>query len=77
MSVASQSRTVIGVKKLSAPVRAIAARLSASPNVEIVSFRGRKYAVIPLEDYERLQREVEAQLDTLRALADQLDKPRH
>jgi hypothetical protein len=43
------------------------------PHVEIVTFRGRRYAVIPLEDYERLRADVESKLAELRRLAGALD----
>lgn len=46
---------------------------TTDPRVEIVSFRGRRYAVIPLEDYEQLRADVEGKLAELRQLASALD----
>jgi len=46
---------------------------TTDPHVEIVTFRGRRYAVIPLEDYERLCADVESKLAELRRLASALD----
>ena len=58
-------------------LRHLPAATPRAGGVEIVTIAGKRYAVVPLEDYERLTHDVATHLRQLRRMVAQLDRSAH